>query len=474
MFGVSRKTFGAVALMVAYAACGGGDLDVYNNQFDDGTNTPAARDAGSTTDTGSDPNNVAPTTDSGSSMPDLPRLDMMAPNPEPTTNVPQQGPSVGEQVTSSCSTISVKGLSSQLIDQMNCLDPGVMKSFDGAPGLSYGAAVFPFQQGPATDVLTSIAANNPGTMPVSSALRTVPQQYLLYQWYQRSLCNANLAASPGRSNHNGGLAIDIGDSSVWRTPMRNESYIDNVSGEPWHFFFSGAGGKDVRNLSVLAFQKLYNYNFPENPIDEDGAYGPMTEGAMVNSPANGFTAQPRCDATMLFIAYPNSVPLDVWWEHLGDGLLGIRTIAPAGIQLVEYYANGKLVGYADHDEQWFETVLTLPRGSGDFLDLEAIAYGPRGEIRGRADGLLDVDEETPLFVRPLGGGNYELGLERVPNGVRSVEYFVDGIPVEQDRRLKISRDPKRLATQLTGSEELDIVLLDRKERVVEIRTRRFP
>lgn len=461
-------------------ACGGGELEVYNaDSPQPGEGSPRASDAASdpdetVVDMGAAPdtsgNEVPVDLDMGSDeTPDMSTIDMEMADPAPTTNVPQQGPTVGSQVTTSCSTISVKGLSLQLIDQMNCLDPGVMKSFEGAPGISYGGAVFPFQQGPATDTLTAVAANNAGTMPINSALRTVPQQYLLYEWYQRGLCNANLAASPGRSNHNGGLAVDIGDSNTWRTVMRNESYIDNVSGEPWHFYFNGAGGKDVRSLSVLAFQQLHNYNFPENPIDEDGVYGPQTERALVASPADGFTVQPLCQATMALIAYPHRTPLDVEWDLLGAGFLGIRTFAPNGIRLVEYYVDDVLVGYADHDARQFETVLELPDELDDVAAIDIVAYDHHGAERGRVRGAVQSRWDSPVFVRPVGGGNYEIRVEALPNNVQHIDFFIDGIPVEQEAWLAISEDKHRLATQLRGEVELGVVMLDRKGRVVDMR-----
>jgi hypothetical protein len=40
------------------------------------------------------------------------------------------------------------------------------------------------------------------------------------------------------------------------------------------------GGVDVRTLSVLAFQKLWNLN-NANKLKEDGAYGPATEAALL-------------------------------------------------------------------------------------------------------------------------------------------------------------------------------------------------
>jgi len=39
---------------------------------------------------------------------------------------------------------------------------------------------------------------------------------------------------------------------------------------------------------LLAFQKLWNKNNPNNKIAEDGIYGSETEKAFYNSPCNGW------------------------------------------------------------------------------------------------------------------------------------------------------------------------------------------
>jgi hypothetical protein len=451
----------------AVAALGCGDLDVYNYGADDTGMDPM--DAGVTqSDGGSDePDGGVSGADLATA--DVRMLDMELPEPDPTMNVPQTGPTVEEQILTECSTIAVKGLSLQLIDQMNCEEPGIMKSFEGADGISYGPVVFPFQQGPATDTLTDVAANNAGTMPINSALRTLPQQYLLYEWYQRGLCNANLAASPGRSNHNGGLAVDIGNSNAWRSAMRNAGYVDNVSGEPWHFYYSS--GRDVRSLSVLAFQKLYNRNFPEDPITEDGIYGPETAGALASSPANGFTAGPRCEAVQAMVAFPHRAPLDVAWEHAADNLIAVRTTAPSGIRLVEYFVDGELVGYSDQGEgARFETVLELPRGR-KLVELEIVAYDASGTERANARGLVDV--EGPFFVRPMGGPNYIVGVDDLPNGVRKVRYLLDGERLRPDRHLRIARGTEQITTQLFGAAEITAEFLDRHGDVVRRVTGKF-
>lgn len=461
----------------------GGDLQVYNLGEDAADSAASAGDVasdrGSSLDAGNSVRDAAPDgappVDAGG--PDLPpQLDMGPMTPvDPTTNTPQTGPSVEEQITSQCSTIAVKGLSTQLIDQMNCEVPGIMKSFAGAPDISYGAVVFPFLQGPATDAFTAVAANNAGTLPVSSALRTLPQQFLLYEWYRRGLCNANLAAAPGSSNHNGGLAVDIGDSSTWRSRLRSGGFVDNVSGEPWHFYFTGGGTRDVRNLSVLAFQKLYNRNFPENKIDEDGLYGPMTEGALKRAPAEGFTLGARCQAVSALVAYPNDVPLDVDWARLDDQFVEIRTLATAGVELLEYHLDGRLVGFSgEGDGNWFSAVLPIPFDDLSHT-LEVRAFDGQGAERGYATGSVDgAQARDQLFVRPMGGDNYEIGVRHLPDNVHDVEYFIDGLPVERDARLAVSnRGAKRAAVQMRGRVQIDAVLLDRRDRVVELLERDF-
>ncbi len=396
--------------------CGGGSLDV------DGTESVA--DAGgqepdSSVDDGgvftpppiTETDAGTPGSDAGEPADMGEMADMPAPYMPPTMNVPQSGPSVGTQVSESCSTSSVKGLSTQLIEQMNCLDPGIMKSFAGAPDISYGGSVFPFMQGPATDAFVTTSVNYAGTIPVNSATRTIPQQYLLYRWYQLGLCNANLAASPGRSNHNGGLAVDIGSSGTWASRMRANSFIDNVSGEPWHFYFNGAGGKDVRNLSVLAFQQLYNLNFPENPIDEDGLYGPQTEGALRSSPANGFAEPPYCPSTRSLEAFPWAIPMETQAEAAGE-FWQVRTIVPSGVTEVEYWVDGQLqrvVSRAEHPH--FETFL---EGFGSF---EVVARAPEANLQQIGAGYLAADG---FFILPFDSGLVRAGWSAEDSVVISV------------------------------------------------------
>jgi hypothetical protein len=195
---------------------------------------------------------------------------------------------VSAAVDASCSTTSVKGLATQLIAEIQCMRPGSMKSIEGASGLSLGSAVFPYLQTPAADALLVAQKARGTTMSINSALRTLPQQYLLYRWYQAKRCGISLAAEPGKSNHETAVAVDLQDAQAWRPAMTNAGFRWLGASDPVHFDFTGAGAIDLRGLSVTAFQRLWNRNHPEDPIGEDGGYGTETEKRLARAPVGGF------------------------------------------------------------------------------------------------------------------------------------------------------------------------------------------
>lgn len=195
---------------------------------------------------------------------------------------------VSAAVDGSCSTTSVKGLATQLVAEIQCMRPGSMKTLDGAAGLSLGAAVFPYLQTPAVEALLVAQKARGTTMSINSALRTLPQQYLLYRWYKGGRCGISLAAIPGTSNHEGALAVDLDDAQAWRPAMTDAGFRWLGSSDPVHFDYVGAGTIDFGGLSVTAFQRLWNRNHPEDPIAEDGDYGPTTEDRLARAPVGGF------------------------------------------------------------------------------------------------------------------------------------------------------------------------------------------
>lgn len=223
---------------------------------------------------------------------------------------------VSSAVSQACSTTAVKGLATQLVEEIQCLRPNTMKKIDGTPGLALGAAVFPYLQTPAANALIAAQKARGVTMSINSGLRTLPQQYLLYRWYQTGRCGIGLAARPGTSNHESAVAVDINDNASWRTAMQGKSFRWLGSNDPVHFDYIGGGTVDLRGLSVKAFQRLWNRNNPADKIAEDGVYGPATEARLAKSPVGGFAqgascnnpAPPPAGQTMTTDEEPDAVP----------------------------------------------------------------------------------------------------------------------------------------------------------------------
>lgn len=197
----------------------------------------------------------------------------------------QAGLTVGQ--AGGCSTAIVRGLAQQLIDEINCLRPNTLVSFSRGD-ISEGESVWPYLQAPAVEGLHAALDQRGRRMTMNSALRTLPQQYLLYKWYQDGQCGIPLAARPGRSPHESGKAIDIEDHGEWEPSLENHGWRWHGNDDPVHFDYVGAGTVDLSGLSVRAFQRLWNRNHPDDLIDEDGVYGPQTEGKLRASPTDGF------------------------------------------------------------------------------------------------------------------------------------------------------------------------------------------
>lgn len=205
--------------------------------------------------------------------------------------------SVATAVAQSCTTTAVKGLATQLVDEIQCLRPGTLMRIDKTAGLALGSAVFPYLQTSAAKALIAAQKARGTTMSINSALRTLPGQYLLYRWYKTGRCGIGLAATPGTSNHEGAIAVDINDNAGWRSAMLGKGFRWLGASDPVHYDFIGGGTVDLRGLSVKAFQKLWNRNNPGDLIAEDGAYGPATETRLAKSPSGGFAKGADCSKT---------------------------------------------------------------------------------------------------------------------------------------------------------------------------------
>ncbi|MCU0658151.1 MAG: thrombospondin type 3 repeat-containing protein [Polyangiaceae bacterium] len=227
----------------------------------------------------------------------IPALFLSCSSAEPELQLGEQSSAltVSGAVSSSCSTTSVLGLSLQIIQVSNCLKPNLLVKVPERPNFKPGAAVIPFMQKNGVDALVKALDAKPGTsMTVTSMLRTIASQYLLYSWYQQGKCGIGLAAPVGKSNHESGLAIDISNYSSWQSTLGGNSFKWFGSGDAVHFDYNGGGTVSLLSTEILAFQKLWNLNNPSDKISEDGLYGSQTEARLKKSPAEGFPETIDC------------------------------------------------------------------------------------------------------------------------------------------------------------------------------------
>jgi hypothetical protein len=356
---------------------------------------------------------------------------------------------VQDAVTRACSTTAVRGLATQLVEEIQCLRPGTMAPINGIPNVSLSSAVFPFLQAPAATALRNASSRARRTIFVNSALRTLPQQYLLHRWYRLGRCNIRLAAQPGTSNHEGGIAVDIEDAEALRSVMSGASYRWFGPSDPVHFDFVGGGAVSLEGLSTRAFQRLWNRNNPNDRIAEDGDYGPATESRLARSPANGF-AIGACKPASTGggggnagsgtgggtggtgggggTTSPATQAIEVFWARTADGSYDLRAIAPASIRRVEYAVDGFVIGRATRaDGENFPASYRFSQ-PGEARRFEVKGYDAAGNAVGSGVGQIDVTAsagQQAVFIRQMGAALYEIGFDVAPAGVTAIEVRAD-------------------------------------------------
>lgn len=203
-----------------------------------------------------------------------------------------EGTPVQSFETTSCSTATVLALSIQIAEEVDCMMPGQLVKLEERDGIVFTGAVLPYLGEDARDDLYAAARAGGMTLQINSGFRTVVQQYLLRRWFELGRCNIPAAAQPGQSNHESGRAIDVENYSAWITTLGAHGWAHDVPGDAVHF--DHLATPDIRGADVLAFQRLWNRNAPDDPITEDGEYGPMTEARVQRAPAEGFGIGALC------------------------------------------------------------------------------------------------------------------------------------------------------------------------------------
>lgn len=204
---------------------------------------------------------------------------------------------VREAAARSCSTSSVDGLSRQIVAQARCIDSSAFVALPQRSNLVAASHVFPYFEAAARKhLLRALDAHPHQKMTVHSALRTLAQQYLVWCWGADKRCGVQLAARPGESNHETGLALDIGNPTMWRSALEAERFQWFGPSDRVHFDYKGSGAQPRQRIDVMAFQQLWNLNHGDDAIAETGKYDSATEARLKKSPSAGFPIGARCHA----------------------------------------------------------------------------------------------------------------------------------------------------------------------------------
>lgn len=203
---------------------------------------------------------------------------------------------VGAAANAACSTAVVRGLTDQLLAEITCLSPDALGPIDSIANVELEPETLPVMQKAAIPSLTKAAADV-GGLKISSALRTLPQQYLLHRWAARRRCGITAAAPVGQSNHEQGLAVDVLNPATrtLRTKMANHDFHWLGSFDAVHYDWVGPDTVDLEGLSTRAFKRLWNRNHPEAKLEENETYDAKTEAKLVLAPSVGFPIGAQCD-----------------------------------------------------------------------------------------------------------------------------------------------------------------------------------
>ena len=266
----------------------------------------------------------------------------------PVLSVKMYNLTASEAAKQYCSTSSVNGLTQQLFKELNCLRSGTLTDFSSFSGVKKSSSnVNAFLQTAAANSLKKVLARRSGSsMTITSALRSLAQQYLLYRWYKLGRCGIGLAASPGNSNHESALALDLSNYSSWKSAFQAEGWRWLGSSDPVHYDFKGSGTVTLKGLSIKAFQRLWNKNNPNDKIAEDGQYGPNTEARLAKSPAGGFAnagcnvaPTPKLEAVHEGTSFKGT---------LGKGSGGLYAVCPGqSFQVMMTFKNTGNVNWSD-------------------------------------------------------------------------------------------------------------------------------
>lgn len=196
---------------------------------------------------------------------------------------------LGEYLPNNCSTSGLAKLAKQIGDMLLSATPAD-EVIDVSNHVTIaGGSTIPYLQRAAGEALIAAITEKGQAPRLVHAVRVLPQQYAVFYWYTHGKkCGVVLAASPGTSPHERGIAIDIENHGDWINVLKKHNWRWRGQDDPPHFNFKGDQDPDFGREGIRAFQKLWNQHNPNDTIAEDGSYGPKTQARLEKSPIEGF------------------------------------------------------------------------------------------------------------------------------------------------------------------------------------------
>ncbi|MEZ4474923.1 MAG: M15 family metallopeptidase [bacterium] len=211
--------------------------------------------------------------------------------PPPVGPGPVRGPTVAQSAWRGCDAPPplLEGLSVQVIEAMNCLQPEALQRLAvcDQPGcIVADEPLLPWLGAPARAALLAASGAADRAIPLVAGFRDVTLQH----FYASADANIGCptAEPAARSPLNTGLAVRIRNAPGVGAALADFDFSNAGTGAPTVYRYTGDDADDLTNLGVLAFQRLWNINRPDDPIDEDGLIGPQTRGAIDRAPIAGF------------------------------------------------------------------------------------------------------------------------------------------------------------------------------------------
>lgn len=292
----------------------------------------------------------------------------------------------------------VEGLGQQLVEELVCEDPSRLAFYASCrePGCIYADGPQPHAMRPEViDALEGMAAGADDFVSVTAGYRDVAMQYYS-RWYKENCSSSFHAAEPGASNHQGGRAVDVRYYAFWHDALLAAGFTHPIPGDEPHYEWPGsaafrAQSLELRQESIAAFQRLWNANHPEAPLEVSGVYDAATKEALGRSPVDGFERVACGEAEA---PDAGSEPADAAASDAGSDAHDATTSDAHGDPLDAHTIDG--AGSADDGARFDD-----PASPDAFLDVYASDAG--GDGPGSDGAATAVEGRDGLAARDVGG-----------------------------------------------------------------------